>query len=54
MVGVRAGVLDDQTPLNEKPPNIEVYVERRPKWLHQVEGAIQLNGNYERVEGDSK
>ena len=52
MVGIRAGVLDDQTILNEKPPQIEVYVERRPKWLGKVDGALQLNGKYEVLEGN--
>ena len=50
MVGIRAGVLDDQSILNEKPPQIEVYVEKRPKWMGKVEGAVQLNGKYEIVE----
>lgn len=54
MVGVRAGVLDDQTPLNEEPPKIEVYVEKRPKWLSKVAGAVQLNGKYEIVEEGGK
>ena len=50
MVGIRAGVLDDQSLLNEKPPQIEVYVEKRPKWMKQVEGAVQLSGKYEVLE----
>ncbi|KAI1780813.1 Mss4-like protein [Hypoxylon cercidicola] len=47
-IGVRAGVLDDQS-LLDTPPAIEVYVEKRPPWIKQVEGAIQLNGKYEMV-----
>lgn len=47
-IGVRAGVLDDQS-LLDNPPAIEVYVEKRPPWVKQVEGAIQLNGKYEVV-----
>ena len=54
MIGVRAGVLDDHSPLNNEAPKIEVYVERRPKWLKQVDGAIQLNGKYEMVGGPAK
>jgi hypothetical protein len=50
MVGIRAGILDDQSLLNEKPPQIEVYVEKRPKWMKNVEGAVQLNGKYEILE----
>ena len=50
MVGLRGGVLDDQTPLNEHPPKIEVYVERRPKWVTQISGAVQLNSKYEMIE----
>ncbi|KAI7786191.1 hypothetical protein LA080_004575 [Diaporthe eres] len=47
-VGLRAGVLDEQRIL-DKPPAIEVYVERRPRWVKPIEGAIQLNRNYELV-----
>lgn len=50
MVGIRAGVLDDQSILNEEAPKIEVYVERRPKWMKKIDGAFQLNGKYEIVE----
>ncbi|KAH8808682.1 Mss4-like protein [Xylogone sp. PMI_703] len=48
-IGLRAGVLDDQSIL-DTPPAIEVYVERRPPWIKQVEGAVQLNGKYEVLE----
>ncbi|KAI0480735.1 hypothetical protein GGR56DRAFT_627328 [Xylariaceae sp. FL0804] len=41
-VGIRAGVLDNQT-LRDKPPAIQVFVDRRPPWINQVEGALQLN-----------
>ncbi|RQM06751.1 hypothetical protein DH86_00003934 [Scytalidium sp. 3C] len=44
-----AGTLDDQSIL-DTPPAIEVYVERRPPWIKQVEGAVQLNGKYEVLE----
>ncbi|KAH8698764.1 Mss4-like protein [Talaromyces proteolyticus] len=47
-VGLRAGVLDDQSIL-DIPPKVEVYVERRPPWIKQIEGAIQLNGKYKIV-----
>ncbi|KAI1506407.1 Mss4-like protein [Biscogniauxia marginata] len=47
-VGIRAGVLDDQS-FVDTPPSLEVYVERRPPWIKQVEGAVQLNGRYERI-----
>lgn len=48
-IGLRAGVLDDSSILNEAP-KIEVYVERRPKWMNPIEGATQLSGKYELVE----
>jgi hypothetical protein len=51
MVGIRAGVLDDQSVINDKSPQIEVYVEKRPTWVQKVEGAVQLNGKYEVLEG---
>ena len=49
MVGIRAGVLDDQSILDE-PPMMEVYVERRPKWMKEIDGATQLSGTYEVLE----
>ncbi|KAI6085673.1 Mss4-like protein [Hypoxylon rubiginosum] len=45
-VGLRAGVLDDQS-LLDTPPGIEVYVEKRPPWIKQIEGAMQMSGKYE-------
>ena len=50
LVGIRAGVLVDD-PLLDEAPKIEVYVEKRPKWQAKIEGAVQLNGRYEVVEG---
>ncbi|SPQ20732.1 0b523c81-3bca-4b37-bc8f-338625e785c8 [Thermothielavioides terrestris] len=47
-VGLRAGVLDDQSIL-DKPPAVEVYVDRRPQWIQPIENAVQLNSKYERV-----
>ncbi|KAK6955886.1 hypothetical protein Daesc_003532 [Daldinia eschscholtzii] len=47
-IGLRAGVLDDQN-LLDTPPSVEIYVERRPQWLKQVEGAMQLNSKFEVV-----
>jgi hypothetical protein len=44
-IGLRAGVLDDQTIL-DKAPMMEVYVERRMKWLKPIEGALQLDAKY--------
>ena len=35
-IGLRAGVLDDQSIL-DKTPMVEVYVERRMKWLKPVD-----------------
>lgn len=49
LIGLRAGVLDDQTIL-DVAPQMEVYVERRQKWVPQIEGAVQLSGKYEVVE----
>lgn len=51
MVGIRAGILDDQTTINEKPPQIEVYVDKRPDWVQMVEGAMQMNSKYEMLDG---
>lgn len=48
-IGLRAGVLDDQTSL-DKAPTIEAYVERRVKWLKPVDGALQSNAQYEGVQ----
>ena len=48
-IGLRAGVLDDQSIL-DKAPMMEVYVERRMKWLKTVDGAIQLDAQYQVVQ----
>lgn len=51
IVNVKAGIIDDVDWVEEHgQPEIEVYVERRPKWLGKVEGAVQLNAKYEVVE----
>lgn len=50
MVGIRAGILVDD-PLLDEAPKVEVYVEKRPAWRGKIEGALQLNGKYEVVEG---
>jgi hypothetical protein len=42
-------VLDDQSIL-DKAPMMEVYVERRMKWLKPVEGAIQLDAQYQVIQ----
>lgn len=49
LVGLKTAVLDDQTVLEETPPQMEVFVERRPKWVSRVEEAVQLNEKYEVV-----
>lgn len=48
-VGLRAGALDDQSIL-DKTPMVEVYVERRMKWLKPVDGAMQLDAQYQVVQ----
>ncbi|OTB13541.1 hypothetical protein K445DRAFT_24714 [Daldinia sp. EC12] len=47
-IGLRAGVLNDES-LLDTPPRVEIYVERRPQWLKQIEGAMQLNSKFEVV-----
>lgn len=41
-VGLRAGVLDDQS-LLDKPPAIEVYVERRPRVSKPLPWALSVS-----------
>jgi hypothetical protein len=48
-IGLRAGVLGDQTIL-DKAPMMEVYVERRMKWLKPVDGAMQMDAQYHVVQ----
>ena len=50
LIGLRVGVLDDQTVLNEQAPEVEVYVERRPTWISRISGATQLSSKYEILE----
>lgn len=54
LIGLRAGVLDDQSIINDSAPMMEVYVERRPKWRKEIEGAIQMNSKYEILGGMEK
>ena len=51
LVGLRTGCLDDQSAIRNTPPMMEVYVEQRPIWRAKIEGAMQLNGKYEPVDG---
>ncbi|KAF2718215.1 hypothetical protein K431DRAFT_333011 [Polychaeton citri CBS 116435] len=52
-IGLRAGVLDDQS-LLDTPPAIEVYVEKRPPWISKIESAVQLDGKYQAIEEPTK
>jgi hypothetical protein len=45
-IGLRAGVLHDQSIL-DKAPMMEVYVDRRMKWLNPVEGMMQMDSKYQ-------
>ncbi|KAK3049327.1 hypothetical protein LTS18_012787, partial [Coniosporium uncinatum] len=42
LVRIRAGVLDDQSLVDEMPLQMEAYVERRPKWMRAIKAAVQL------------
>lgn len=54
LIGLRAGVLDDQSIVDASAPMMEVFVERRQKWRKEIDGAIQMNGKYEIVGGTEK
>ncbi|OQE46543.1 hypothetical protein PENCOP_c001G04082 [Penicillium coprophilum] len=41
---VRAGIFDDLEILNEQKPQVEIYAERRVKWVCPIEGAAQVDG----------
>lgn len=41
---VRAGIFDDLRILNERKPEVEIYTDRRLKWISPVEGADQFSG----------
>jgi len=48
IVNVKSGVLDDLEWVdNHGKPALEVYVDRRMKWLPKLEGTLQLNSKYE-------
>ena len=52
IINIKAGVIDDLNWVdNEGKPMLEVYVERRVKWLSPLDGVLQLNGKYEVIEG---
>lgn len=50
MIGIRAGCIDDPKVADEMKPIMELYVERKPKWLSAVQGAEQRNWKYELIE----
>jgi len=50
MIGLRAGCVDDPRVADEMEPIMELYVERKPKWLAAIEGADQRNWKYELIE----
>jgi hypothetical protein len=53
IVNVKAGVLDEPDWIDgEGKPKLEVYVERRIKWIPKFEGLLQLDSTYSVVEGD--
>ena len=39
---VRAGMFDDAQVLNEGKPEVEIYTDRRLKWLTPIQGADQV------------
>lgn len=41
---VRAGIFDDVDVLNQQKPQLEIYTDRRLKWICAVEGAKQFSG----------
>ena len=41
---VRVGIFDDMEFLNRGKPQVEIYTERRLKWVKPVEGAMQVVG----------
>lgn len=41
---VRAGIFDDIQMLNELKPEVELYTDRRVKWVTPIEGAEQFSG----------
>lgn len=49
LVGLRTGCLDDQTEIRKAAPLIEVYVEKRAAWKKPLDGAIQLDGQYQQL-----
>ena len=49
---VKAGVLDDAEWMDTHgKPHLEVYAERRMKWMPKIEGILQMNSKYEVIEG---
>jgi len=44
MTVIRAGIFDDADLLDQTKPEVEIYTERRLKWVVPTEGAGQVEG----------
>ena len=54
ILNIKAGVLDDPGWIDTHgKPMLEVYVDRRIKWIPKLEGVMQLNSKYGVIEGHS-
>lgn len=42
---VRAGIFDDAI-LNDRKPQVEIYVDERLEWIKPIEGAEQYTGMF--------
>lgn len=43
-VVLRAGILDDIEVVNQLKPQVEIYTDRRVRWVSSAEGADQFTG----------
>ena len=41
---VKAGIIEDADYLRDCKPQVELFCERRPEWVGEVEGAVQKVG----------
>ena len=48
------GLIDELEVVDGAKVQMELYVERRPKWVSKVEGAEQRNCRYELVDGNGE
>ncbi|EMC93478.1 hypothetical protein BAUCODRAFT_150800 [Baudoinia panamericana UAMH 10762] len=50
IIGLRAGVIDDQSIVNAATPKLEIFAERRPIYIDPIPGTQRVNCRFEKID----